>query len=388
MDNLTEMFVLLARGQIPPEACAAEYKPPPVESAFRAAYHVMRKGAEFPLDLTVVGKIAIAQYQGTDDTLQFLEEAGTAQSGVVLESVQQSMVLRHLQDLVTEQLGTGQFDFDRLRQLLDVPVDKSDHVALVSSPSEDEFVTDFLVIPQWPRKILRYFGGFKDELVYVAARPKHGKSTFFANLIWATPQYRTVYVTVADYGRKDFEKILYRTDPAIVNRDNLWIVDYTAAAVGVRDVEGVVQELKPELVIVDRSEKMYPLGKVQRGTGGYDPGLVDIADGLRRLAKRYTVPVLTDSQLADRELRQDGVYETMDDHRITFSRMAADRTGRAAILDLFLGLHRVDHGVYISVEGRRQGYPLPGIVHVVTDDFGRYQWAEKTPQQQSRQEEW
>jgi hypothetical protein len=370
---LVELFALLAAGKLPPQAAAEEYKPPPIEAAFRAAYALLERKAELPLHLDDVLKIAQVQYTGNEDTAEFIDEVRRCTpSDAVLQSVQQAAVIRAVQRISSEQLGTGDFDVSRFTRLLDVRSASDVHAELVADPGEDDGSESFNVIPTWPSKIMRYFGGFNAELVYVAGRAKQGKTGMMANLIVACPHVRALYIPVADYSKREFERILRVIDPSSVTRDNLWIADFTDRAATIADVQQVVADCNPQLILVDRSEMLARPPGIPHAGGGFDAGLSYIAGELRRLAKRANAPVLTDSQVSWQNEQAD--FDNKRKYVVMPDSMAGDHTQRYAQLDLFFGLARGDGGVYITIAGRRQGRGLPETVHVPTDRNGRYVW--------------
>lgn len=355
-----EIIRLLLAGKLPMEAVEPNLFPSHLGAVLKAVSFAIQRGDSFPLKPGQVWKIAQVRFNAGTEVHEFLKDVDSLETTpAVLESVCHNLLLRKLSALTTEQLATGEVDFDRLRKLLNVTDSKTEYIFNVHKPKQE--VRDFILKTGIPA-LDRVIGGLNNELAIVAARPKHGKSNFFFNVIANNPNSRIVYITIADYGYDEVCANLEDIDPAICERDNLKIVDYTPFAATVNDVESAVADVRPAMVIVDRSEKLTPLRRRKEQRLEF----ADITDALRRIAKKYLCPILTDAQLSD------GGNEALRQGRPAtgYNRMAEDRTQRAAILDLFFGLYRGKTSVWITVQGRRKG--LPQEVEIPTDTEGRY----------------
>lgn len=275
----------------------------------------------------------------------------------VLESVCHNLVLRKAASLITDQLATGQVDLESIKKLLNVTVDRTEHTFKVCDIIEvkEAYLCQTGILP-----IDVAIGGLNAEFCVVAARPKSGKSNFFFNLIHRNPECRITYITVADYGKSDVVKNLKDIDPAIIRRTNLTIVDFNGFSATVSDVEAAIADTKPEMVVVDRSEKLMPL----RRRKDQRMEFADIGDALRRMAKKYGCPVWTDAQLSATLEKGGGRPD------VSYGRMAEDKTQRAAVLDLYFGLHRGRSCTWMTIQGRRKG--LPQEIEIQTDPDGRY----------------
>lgn len=186
-------------------------------------------------------------------------------------------------------------------------------------------------------------------------------SNFMVNLVCLSPAKTFLYVTVADYGYDDLCQVMADCVPSVVKRTNVHIADFTSFGATVVDVETVIREVKPDIVIVDRAEKLVPLVKAREPRWE----LAKIFETLRQYAKRYHVPVFVDAQQSDA-----GSEWTRKTDQVSPDSMAEDKTGRFAMLDLFIGLQRKAHVVKLHIVGRRKS--LPADVEVQTNAMGRY----------------
>lgn len=355
-----ETTYLTLKGKLPLDAVDTTLFPPHVAVVYKAAAYCNERGESFPLSPKYVWQVAQQRYLAKDDTEKFLRAVQEYQPhGPLLDSIRDALILRKLVQQTTEQLAKGEYNLDKLRQMLTVTSEHEQFVSRIAAPKQEK---ERYLVRTGISPLDAIIGGFKAELAVVAARPKHGKSTFFFNIICNTPAVPTVYVTIADYGKDDVQELLYTMDPTVVERDNLRIADFTSFSATLADVEGVIAEYRPALVIVDRAEKLLP--PRQRKESWLEKGA--IAEALRRLAKRYTCPVLTDSQI-----NAEGEHTAMrTKRRVDYTMMAGDHTERAAVMDLFFGLFRSERSVFVNIQGRRRG--LPQLIELQTDESGRY----------------
>lgn len=219
----------------------------------------------------------------------------------------------------------------------------------------------------------RLITGLGSELVIVSARPKSGKSTFLINLVCRQAiDTKVLYMTVADYGYDEICSIIQQINPATLGHNNLFIVDFTRFAATVSDVEAAIKEVQPDLCIVDRAEKLSPIGGKKGARREERSEVGEIFDVLRTFAKKYDCPVVVDAQYSGT-----GEEFARKYGRMTSEFMSEDRTKRQAVMDLWIGLRRQPEGdgwkVQLFLEGRRQGSRLPASVEIHTNSVGRYE---------------
>lgn len=186
-------------------------------------------------------------------------------------------------------------------------------------------------------------------------------SNFFINLVDKSPNKAFLYVVICDYGYASLCQAMYDCNPAILKRKNVWIADFNSFAATAIDVESVIREYKPDVVIVDRAEEMPSLAKNKDER----QDLKIIFKAMRQLAKKYKVPLFVDAQQSDT-----GEQFMKQNNFVSPDYMAGDRTGRLATLDLFFGLQRRGSTTKIHLFGRRKS--LPSNVEVRTNNMGRY----------------
>jgi len=353
-----EIVYLLLQGRLPMRAVDTVLLPPHLKPLLQAIEFAMQQGDPFPLKPVHVWKIAQAQFHAQPPARDFLKALDNLQTTTgVLESVCHNLVLRKASSLITDQLSTGQVDLESIKKLLNVVADRTEHTFKICDivEAQEEYLSKTNIFA-----IDEVIGGLNAEFCVVAARPKAGKSNFFFNLIHRNAEKRITYVTVADYGKSDVVKNLKDIDRAIVQRTNLTIVDFNGFSATVNDVESAIADTKPDIAIVDRSEKLTPL----RRRKDQRMEFADIGDALRRIAKKYICPVWTDAQLSATHEKEAGRPD------VSYGRMAEDKTQRAAILDLYFGLHRGKTCTWMTIQGRRKG--LPQEIEIQTDTDGRY----------------
>lgn len=356
------MFFLVSQGRMSPETIDAQMLPSWLQTALKVMRYQLDRGAATPLNLKDTWTIAKTQYDAGEEVKIFLQTLDKHEcSDEVQQVIAESSVLRRLITKASEQLQQGSYNLEYLRRLLEIKGNSEKYCYTLKEIAEAEKKQPDRMIPTRIPQLDRVIGGLKPELVLLCARPKQGKSTFFFNLIVRNPDRRIVYVSITDYDRFDVLNEISAIDNKAVSRENLWIYDYTGYAAAMNDIETAFRERQPEILIVDRSEEMAKKDAKEEERAK----LKGIAISLRRLAKKYQCPVLTDGQLAE------SAEKAMAGGRmLTFSHMAEDKTGRAAMLDLFAGLHRHREGVDLCVNGRRKG--LPQRITIPTDPVGRY----------------
>lgn len=356
-----DIIALLALGKLPVMAVDSTILPHLVVPVYRAIEYLFGRGEHAPLKYSIIWKIAQAKYNATEEVREFLKAMESHElEPTVLDCVCQSLILKKISTLTLEQLATGQSDFDSLRKLLSVTTTVSSFISDITPPQKTSRTYKVKTgIPELDEVI----GGVNDELVIVGARPKNGKSNFFFNMVHRNSEKKVMYLSCADYDKEEAIENLNDIDPAICRRNNVVLVDFTSFAATVMDVEGAVSSIRPDIAIVDRSEKLMPLRRRKEQRLEF----ADICDSLRRIAKRYGCPVFTDSQLNDAEQERN---QKAGRQAITYSRMAEDHTQRAAVLDLFFGLQRGKGTSWVNVQGRRKG--LPKEIEIHTDEMGRY----------------
>lgn len=359
----TTLFHLIKEGRLSPDVVDPVLLPTWLVSALEAMKLQIQRGASFPLKLRDTWTIASTQFDGKEECELFLKSLVKHEvSPEVSQTVAEGLVLRRLQTKVSEQLTSGKYDTEYLRKLLDIKGDKQKYSFKVQDITATEHDNDKRIIPTNIGPLDACIGGMKAELLYLCARPKQGKSNFFFNLINRQVEHRkVVYVTIADYDRFDVWELLKNVNPDIVKSSNLTIVDFTSFGATIADVNDVFETEKPELMIIDRSEELQPPRKAD--TKRFE--LKETALALRRMAKRYHCPVWTDGQLSE-----SGEVAIHRGRRLNYSHLAEDKTGRAAVLDLFMGLQRDRDSVKLSIVGRRPG--LPARVEIATDPAGRF----------------
>lgn len=357
-----DMFYLLTQGRLPLAAVDPTVLPNSLTPVYRAFEYIMSKPHAFPLSVDDVAAIAKSRFHIKDSAAELLKALSVyTPSAAKVESVQQSILLRRIADRVSEQLASGKYNLSELGALSShvTSLGASALVRQVGSPDEIEqsSVSYLTGIPQ----IDELVGPVHDELVVVSARPKNGKSNFFVNLVCLSPKRSFLYITVLDYGYNDLCQVLADCEPSAVKRKNVYIADFTSFAATVVDVEAVVREVQPDVVIVDRAEELAPLAKARERRWE----VKSIFDSLRRMAKKYKVPVFVDAQQS-----KEGGVSARSDGVVSPDNMAEDTTGRLAVLDLFFGLRRANNTVKLHIFGRRKS--LPGNVELRTNNMGRY----------------
>lgn len=356
MTEHLDLFYLLAQGKLPLTVIDPTVLPNSLTPVLRAFEYAMSKPHFYPMDVAEVEAISCTRFHAKEEAKEFFTQLIKYKPGdAKVESVQQSILLRKIARDVSDQLVTGKYNLSQIGTYTNhvTSVGVESLVRTVSKPGKENALS--VNYTTGIDKLDRLLGSIHDELIVVSARPKNGKSNFFANLICLSPKKSFLYVTVADYGYDEFCDVLYDCDPSSVNRKNIWIADFTSFGATVLDVEAVVRKYTPDVVIVDRAEELAPL--TRRKETRWE--MKEIFKTLRQYAKRYKVPVFVDAQQS----------EQGDSHASPNS-MAEDRTGRFATLDLFVGLQRGQGAVTMAVYGRRKS--LPSTISVSTNAMGVY----------------
>ncbi len=366
MSEYLDMFYLLSHGLLPLSAVDPTTLPNRLTPAYRAFEYALSRNHTFPLVVPDIAAIATTRFHAKEEAKSLFTELTTYKPGSSkIESVQQSILLRRIVSAASDQLISGKYDLPLLGTYAShvTSVGVQSLVQAVGAPKDIEasrvnYITGIDVLDN-------LLGGIHDELIVVSARPKNGKSNFFVNLVCLSPKKRFLYITVSDYGYHDLCQVLYDCDPSSTARKNIHIADFTAFGATVLDVESVVREVKPDVVIVDRAEELSPLIKAREPRWEVKA----IFKTMRQIAKKYKVPVFVDAQQSE-----SGERYTEASGNVSPSQMAEDKTGRYATLDLFIGLQRLGsggHKVRMSCTGRRKA--LPGTVEVTTNEMGRYE---------------
>lgn len=318
----------------------------------QAVAELLSRGESPPHNPKRVWDIASVQFNAPTSLEEKLKEARYVQPDPIIAQVLQKRLLwEKAGDIIAQQIGTGKYDqyaitqmFERTQTVNILPVRK------LTRPAVE---VETYRVSSHIRPLDRIIGGFNNELVIVAAPPKQGKSTFFFNLTSRQPLSVTVlYITIADYGYDDINKLMNSIHPGMFLQDPLFfIADLTAYDATLYDVEQKIKECKPQkddapyIVVVDRAEKLKPMG---RGIEG--PALSEeIFSGLRRFAKRYNATIFTDSQIG-----MDGIEQIQDTQQVSSYYMYGDRTIRQSYMDIFIGVLRDENEVTLFLEGRRQ----------------------------------
>lgn len=362
MNDTLDMFLLLSTGRLPLSAIDPTQLPNALTAVYRAFEYVLSKPHTFPLVVSDVQRVAVSRFHAKSDAVElFTQLSAYAPSAATVESVQQSILLRKIVAEASDQIATGKYNLPAIGTFAShvTSFGVSSLVKQISAPAVESkdsarYITGIDVVDN-------VIGGVRDELVVVSARPKNGKSNFFVNLVCLSPRKRFLYVTVADYGYNDLCQVLYDCVPAVVKRSNIHIADFTSFGATVVDVETAIRETSPDIIIVDRAEKLVPLVKAREPRWE----LAKIFETLRQYAKRYHVPMFVDAQQSD-----SGSEWTRRTDQVSPDSMAEDKTGRFAMLDLFIGLQRKAHAVKLHIVGRRKS--LPADVEVRTNEMGRY----------------
>jgi hypothetical protein len=365
-----ELLHLAINGELPIEGVDSLAFTPAGLPLYNTVAYMLKRGDKPPLNYEHIKKICQTKYDPKKDTFDLLEEvASYVPEPTVLETIHQHSILRRLMDESSNQLATGVYDLSVFQKYLDMGgsgvVD--DYIKTVAPPEHGVDATYMMQtnIPQLDALVK----GLNDELVIVAARPKHGKSNFFVNLVNRNPDKRVLYITVADYGYADVCNISARLNPDLARRDNYIIADFNSFGATVVDIESAIKKVMPDLLIVDRAEELEPI-KRSRETR-WD--LKAIFKRLRQLAKLYKIPVFTDSQVSAQNIKETADKKFM----VTPADLAEDRTQRQAYMDLFIGLWRRMGEIQLDVFGRRPG--LPENIFIRTDPEGRYLDAKPHP---------
>ena len=365
-DKDVSLIWLLLQGQLPPSVYS-DTRFHHLTAAVQAVLLLMNKGESAPFEGRRVWALAKERFNATENLRDLIQAAHVLKPDrPLLEAVQQRLLYEKMLDLVTGQLESGAYNPQALLSLIDkqqsgsaVPLYK------LSQPTAVERVQ--FVCRSGLASLDQIIGGFGEELVIVAAPPKQGKSNLFINLAARQPATIDVlYITVADYGAQDLNHLINVVRPGLFQKkENFFIVDYTSFAATLNDVERAVKMVhtgSPMLTIVDRAEKLHPMGKYDSEYRQHD----EIFSGLRRIAKRYGTSLLTDSQYGSA-----GQDFTRRDGKISSEFLYGDRTMRQSIMDLFIGVRREEGGVTLFLEGRRQGR-LPAHTFIACDELGVY----------------
>lgn len=363
MENFLDLFYLLSIGRLPLSAVDPAQLPNMLTPVYRAFEYVLSKPHVLPLNVREVEKVARTRFHAKADAVELFGQLHHYRPAAsTIESVQQSLLLRKIQETVSAQLATGKYNLTEISQYTSAVVSfgAASLVRPVAAPTSLSEVGQVKYLTGiGPLDAVLH--GVHDELVIVCARPKNGKSNFLVNLVCLSPKKSFLYVTVADYGYAELCQVMYECDPAVTKRKNVHIADFTMFGATVVDVESVIREVVPDVVIVDRAEELAPITKAREQRWEVKA----IFKTLRQLAKKYKVPLFVDAQQSEA-----GAQHMKQTGEVSPDFMAEDKTGRLATLDLFIGLQRRAGKVKLSVHGRRKS--LPAQVEVRTSPVGRF----------------
>jgi hypothetical protein len=327
------------------------------------------KGETAPFDAKRVWSIAREKYNAAESLQDTLKAAHSLRPDrPLLQAIQERLLYEKVLEGLTRQLESGTYNPDSIIKLLENQKNSTDSVPIhrLSLPSGAERLK--FICRTGIREVDNIIGGVGSELVIVAAPPKNGKSNFFINLVARQPLVvDVIYISIADYGLDDLNHLINVASPGLAKKkSNLYIVDLTGYSSTLNDVESVIKRTKiegvPLLTVVDRAEKMRPMGKYDNEYSQHD----EIFTGLRRLAKRYDTAMFVDSQYGSA-----GMDFTRRNSRVSSEFLYGDRTVRQSIMDLFFGVRRNESSVTLFMEGRRQGR-LPASVDIQCNELGVY----------------
>lgn len=153
---------------------------------------------------------------------------------------------------------------------------------------------------------------------------------------------KVLYVTVQDIAGPGIARWVRQIGGPEIFAGKLYVADLTDKVASLMDIEASVSEIPggPDVLIVDRAEELSSYRDSDHVRFEYRR----IYTALRGLARRKKLACWTDAQVGV-------VY---DETNIGFAALAEEKTGRAAILDLFFGMHRDGNHLTISLRGRRQ----------------------------------
>ena len=358
-----ELIYLLLHGQLPGQVLEgkAYTKLAPIVKSIN---FLKGKGESPPFINERVATIAHKKYNAGSAVLALMKEVTQYRPDKpVLETVQHRMLLQHIIELASKQATDGEYNPHQLLSVLNSSPSSQGIVKAVSNPKGP--LVEIIAKTGIP-KVDMIIGGIGAELCIVSARVKQGKSHFMMNICARQPKStRVLYITVADYGYHEICWLLNSIKPNITEDkgDTLFIADLTSRSATLLDVESAIQEVEPTLCIVDRAEKLMPLVKYKEKEERKIAG--DIFLQLRQFAKRYNCAMIVDGQYSSA-----GAEYAREKQTMSSEYMSEDRTQRQAVMDLWIGLMRVDGGVQLFLEGRRP-MKLPDTIFVATDNAGR-----------------
>ncbi|MCA6481004.1 MAG: AAA family ATPase, partial [Chitinophagaceae bacterium] len=257
--------------------------------------------------------------------------------------------------------GDGKIDFSGVARLLDNAgtVDQSSTLPVVDTgldtilAATERSAAWKFAIPTLAERVAGISGG---EFAIAFARPEIGKTAFWVTLVAAgsrvnpatgevspggflsqgarvlaicneEPANRTILRALTCCTGKTKEQLL--ADPESIRkqwdtiRRNLVVID--AATVSVKELEVLVTEHKPDVVIVDQLDKVQIDGQFNRG----DESLTELYRRAREIAKRNNCAVFAICQAsADAEGK---AY-------VHYSTLAGSKTGKAGEADLIIGI--------------------------------------------------
>lgn len=358
---------LLLHGKLPISVFTEQrfiYLLPLVETVI----YLQEKGESPPYLASKVWQIASQRFNASDALKDKLKETHNYEAdSSIVEAIRQRLLFEKVLDLVSTQLETGKYNTTQIVKLLEE--NKEINTKPVSRLQRPQREKEKYFIQTCIGPIDKVLGGIKDELVIVSAPPKQGKTNLFINMTARQPLNTIVlYITVADYGFDEINQLVDVVNPGLFDeKENFYIADYTGTYTTLNEIDEAIKEVwvpdTPMVMVVDRAEKMKTLG----GKNASDFEKFDeIFSGLRRLAKKYTVAVFTDSQYG-----AGGSERARETGEVSSMYMYGDHTIRQSIMDLYMGILRGDGETFITLEGRRQGR-TPAQVRVRTNQLGVY----------------
>ena len=295
-----------------------------------------------------------------DEVGELPDEIGADVARDVLSAIWRTELARRIADAALD-FGDGKIDFSGVARLLDNAgtVDQSSTLPVVDTgldtilAATERFAAWKFAIPTLAERVAGISGG---EFAIAFARPEIGKTAFWVTLVAAgartspstgevfpggfldqgakvlaicneEPANRTILRALTCCTGKTKEQLL--ADPESIRkqwdtiRRNLVVID--AATVSVKELEVLVAEHKPDVVIVDQLDKVQIDGQFNRG----DESLTELYRRAREIAKRNNCAVFAICQAsADAEGK---AY-------VHYSTLAGSKTGKAGEADLIIGI--------------------------------------------------
>ena len=268
---------------------------------------------------------------------------------LILEQAKIRKGLTRVINVAGEQLATGNYDRSVLENVLDrISFVSKRSVSIADVGALKTYVETHSVPTMWPTGIAvidAQIGGIRPgELAVIAAPPKTGKTTFLCGQasVALRRSGTVLYITVQDLSGPEIAALIYQIGGDDIFKGQLYVSDLSDRVATLTDVDAAVGEISGglDVLIVDRAEELSSYRDSDHVRFEYRR----IYTALRSLARRKKLVCWVDAQA--------GVL--YDNPTIDFAALAEEKTGRAAILDLFFGMHRDGDHLTLTIRGRRR----------------------------------